>query len=142
MVRWHGAVFCPDCRQKNVIKHCLCQQHLQRYTRKGCLKTFNDKTCAILHYGHTGIDDWLVALWLLHGPLNDASIRFIFQATGRSYKTPCYMVHGIMERMRGLPKKSLQGTRDTNEEYQGYRSLKERGYGHYTADHRGLVRRR
>ena len=50
MVRWHGGVFCPKCGLNNVTKYCLYQEHLQRYTCKGHCKTFNDKTCTILHY--------------------------------------------------------------------------------------------
>ena len=62
-------------------------------------------------------------------------MRFIFQAAGYS-KTPCCMVRGIMERIRGLPKKSLQGMCDANDGCQGYRHSKERGYDHYAVDHR------
>ena len=49
MVRWCGGVFCPDCKHKNVVKYCLYQKHLQRYTCKDCCKTFNDKTGSLLH---------------------------------------------------------------------------------------------
>ena len=55
MVRWHGGVFCPDCKHKNVVKYCLYQKHLQQYTCKDCMKTFNDKTGTVLHYRHISL---------------------------------------------------------------------------------------
>lgn len=60
----------------------------------------------------------MLALWLfLCGPLNGVSIRFVSQATGQAYKTTYYMIHGIMERIRGLPEKPLKGTCGTDEAY-------------------------
>ena len=64
MVRWYGGVFCPDCKHKNVVKYCLYQKNLQRYTCKDCCKTFNDKTDSLLHYKHVSIGNWMLALWL------------------------------------------------------------------------------
>ena len=62
IVRWHGGVFCPDCGLNNVAKYCLYQKHLQRYTCKDCMKTFNDKTGTVLHYRYISIGNWMVAL--------------------------------------------------------------------------------
>ena len=118
MVRWYGGVFCPDCKHKNVVKYCLYQKNLQRYTCKDCCKTFNDKTDSLLHYKHVSIGNWMLALWLfLCGPLNGASIRFISQATGQAYKTTYYMMRRIMKQIRDLPEKPLKGTCETDEAY-------------------------
>ncbi|MBI1658837.1 MAG: IS1 family transposase, partial [Thaumarchaeota archaeon] len=102
----------------NVVKYCLYQKNLQRYTCKDCCKTFNDKTGSLLHYKHVSIGNWMLALWLfLCGPLNGASIRFISQATGQAYKTAYYMMRGIMAHIRNLPEKPLKGTCETDEAY-------------------------
>ncbi|MCE2507936.1 MAG: IS1 family transposase [Nitrosopumilaceae archaeon] len=92
--------------------------HLQRYTCKDCKKTFNDKAGTVLHYQHISLGNWMVALWLfLCGPLSGTSIRFVSQATGRTYKTTCYMMRNIMRKIRDLPEKPLKGTCETDEAY-------------------------
>lgn len=91
-------MFCPRCGGDDTVRYCRYRGHVRRYTRKGCRRTFNDRTGTILRYRHVRMGDWMLALRMfLRGPPNGVSIiYYIATSMGRAYGAAYRMMSGIM----------------------------------------------
>ena len=145
--RWAGGFACPNCGSKNITKYCRYQKSLQRYTCKGCNRTFNDKTGTLLHYKHIDIQTWIISVWrYMCDSSNGVSIQYISQAIARTYKYTYYMIRDIMAHICSIPEEMLSGICETDELYIRTASkgvpLKTNGEDRIVPSRRGLCRYR
>ena len=116
--RAHG-VFCPHCKNSQVIKRGRYRRHLRRHPCKDCGRTFNDKTDTIMHYRHIWMVNWMLAVWaFLCGLPEGASINHIAESIGCAYRSTYYMIRQMMDKIRNLPEGIiLSGISETDEGY-------------------------
>ena len=115
-VRWASGLFCPHCGGGGIVRYCRYREHVQRYTCKGCRRTFNDRTGTILHCRHAWMVDRMPApRMFLRGPPNGVSTNYIATSLDRAYGPVYRMIRDIMRKVSGLPEGRLPGTGETVE---------------------------
>jgi len=85
--RWVDGFRCPRCGSGRVVRHGRLhyQPEFHRYLCRVCGRTFNDKTCAFLHYSRLRVDEFVLEVLLLLY----MSVSVVSKLMERSYRY-CY----------------------------------------------------
>ena len=118
-IRWNkGRVECPRCYCYDIKKDGLYRCY-QKYFCKQCKRWFNDKTDTTIHYSHTPLKKWFLALYLFFVLWPGCSIR----ETSSEVEVPyprCYrFIRTVMEKLSSssISATKLEGEIESDELY-------------------------